>query len=67
MTRNSTIAVDYPGRPWNGIAPGTSTSWLSPVKQLEGLCRLTSIDALHRWAIGPRSMPTIRPVLPPGA
>ena len=37
------------------------------VKQLEGLCRFDLIDALHRWAIGPRSMPTIRPVLPPGA
>ena len=30
------------------------------VKQLEGLCRFDSIDALHRRAIGPRSMPTIR-------
>lgn len=37
------------------------------VKQLEGLCRFDSIDALHRWALSPRPMPTIRPVLPPGA
>ena len=37
------------------------------VKQLEGLCRFDSIEALHRWALSPRPMPTIRPVLPPGA
>ena len=37
------------------------------VKQLEGLTRFASIDDLHRWALAPRAMPTIRPVLPPGA